>query len=656
MDQTILGLPFFEKNDISIHPRTRTLKLPNITLQLTERIHKDGKVSSLTPKKNLFLHSIQNYSVQPNTSEIITCSLSAESFPEGTVAIVEPNPRFEKQTGPPSDFPYMSTELRKYLKHFDRLENHHGILYRKFFDDTGRNFIRQYVVPQHLRNEVLYRVHNSKYAGHPGIAKTAELFRKHFYFPGFVEFLANYVKNCSSCLQIKPVKHQTLKTPLLSLATDKYYPGDMLQVDLVGKLPDSAGYTHILTAKDTFSKYLFATPLRNASAPNVAKQLFHIFMRSAYIPKVVLSDMGTAFTSRVMTELSRLLEIKLEYATVKHPQTVGSVERSHASLKQYLGIYENKIKRDWHQYVDLAVFVHNTAYHASIGCTPTFLFHGRQPHSQLDLRFDNKLLQTLETSYEFTSTLQDKMNEVFSLARDATITAYNKYRHFYDRKASAAPLKKHSFCLLLNPKLSNTNDHMGKSLTKWLPLYRVESVLTNSNYIVRKVGTNYTQCVHRIRLRPITPQYTVDDLSNINQSNFVPDPSTRHVSEPAIFDQALPDLLTDRMFTTADEVDDTPAVVFHYVPRRVPPAPPPAPPAPPAPQALLVPPPGLPQPLHALPPPEVPPNRDFPHEENHVDLPPVIYQARLDTSTVPLHDQHHHRFSFPPPQEHRFLQ
>ena len=76
MNQTILGLPFFEKNDISIHPRTRTLKLPNLTLQLTERIHKDGKISSLTPKKNLFLHSVQNYSVQPNTSEIITCSLS----------------------------------------------------------------------------------------------------------------------------------------------------------------------------------------------------------------------------------------------------------------------------------------------------------------------------------------------------------------------------------------------------------------------------------------------------------------------------------------------------------------------------------------------------------------------------------------------------
>ena len=55
-------------------------------------------------------------------------------------------------------------------------------------------------------------------------------------------------------------------------------------------------------------------------------------------------------------------------------------------------------------------------------------------------------------------------------------------------------------------------------------------------------------------------------------------------------------------------------------------------------------PPGLPQPLYALPQPEVLPDRDFPLAEKHVDLPAVIHQARLDTSTVPLQDQHHHSF------------
>ena len=202
-------------------------------------------------------------------------------------------------------------------------------------------------------------------------------------------------------------------------------------------------------------------------------------MRTSYIPKTVLSEMGTAFTAKVMTAMSKLLEITMQYATVKHPQTVGLVERTHASLKQYLGIYENKLKKDWHTYVDLATFVHNTSYHVSIACTPTYFFHGREPIKPLDVRFNLRTLQNLKTRYDFTRSMQDRMNEVFSAARDATITAYSKYRHFFDRKANAAALTKHRSCLLLNPKLSNVNDHIGKSLAKWLPLYRVEQTTHN---------------------------------------------------------------------------------------------------------------------------------------------------------------------------------
>ena len=59
------------------------------------------------------------------------------------------------------------------------------------------------------------------------------------------------------------------QTPLLSFATDKYFPGNMLQIDLVGMLPESAGFTFILTA-DVFSMNLFAVPLPRAGASNVA--------------------------------------------------------------------------------------------------------------------------------------------------------------------------------------------------------------------------------------------------------------------------------------------------------------------------------------------------------------------------------------------------
>ena len=130
-------------------------------------------------------------------------------------------------------------------------------------------------------------------------------FSENTFFPEFGELSIHLVKNCSSWVQTKPVKHAKLKPPLLYLATtDKYFPGEMLRIDLAGKLPETGGYTHILTAKDTFNKFLFATPLRNANAPNVAKQLFHTLMRASYLPKIVFSDMGTAFTYRVIIEIS----------------------------------------------------------------------------------------------------------------------------------------------------------------------------------------------------------------------------------------------------------------------------------------------------------------------------------------------------------------
>ena len=75
-------------------------------------------------------------------------------------------------------------------------------------------------------------------------------------------------------------------------------------------------------------------------------------------------------------------------------------------------ICENQYKQDCHNYVDLAVFIHNTSYHYSIGRTSTFLILGRELVTPLDLRFNNKLLQNLETRFTITQNLHDQMNGV----------------------------------------------------------------------------------------------------------------------------------------------------------------------------------------------------------------------------------------------------
>ena len=102
-------------------------------------------------------------------------------------------------------------DLKKYHKHNSRLTLEHGLLYRKFFDHTGKNYHEQLVVPKHLRTELLYRIHNSKMKGHLGIQKKTEReFRRKYYFLGFVDFLVRYINNCLTCEQDLTAEHCTI--------------------------------------------------------------------------------------------------------------------------------------------------------------------------------------------------------------------------------------------------------------------------------------------------------------------------------------------------------------------------------------------------------------------------------------------------------------
>ena len=43
--------------------------------------------------------------------------------------------------------------------------------------------------------------------------------------------------------------------------------------------------------------------------------------------------------------------------------------------------------------------------------------------------------------YDFTTQIQDDLNERFSEVRDSTLRAYYQYRQYFDRKVAAHPLK-----------------------------------------------------------------------------------------------------------------------------------------------------------------------------------------------------------------------
>ena len=152
---------------------------------------------------------------------------------------------------------------------------------------------------------------------------------------------------------------------------------------------------------------------------------------------------------------------------------------------------------------------HNTPYHQSLACTPSKRYHGRIPFTALDLKFSNPL--KCETKETDRAKLVDKVSQMYKQVNNNIHQVYHKYKKYYDRKAQALPLRVIDFTILLNPKLTTQSDQLAFNHFKWEDPFKVVKVLTNFNYIIRKVGTFRAQCVQRMRLCPFTPNALIPD-------------------------------------------------------------------------------------------------------------------------------------------------
>ena len=332
-------------------------------------------------------------------------------------------------------------------------------------------------------------------------------------------------------MKSKSVKEPQLRPPLQKIYDPCDGPEDLLEIDIVGPLPASNGFTHILTAVDVFSRYLFAVPLKRPDTHSVVRGLLSIFTKHAYVPKHILTDKGTAFTAELLSEIAKAADIHISHATIKHAQTIGMVERTHAKLKKILKISVNADRPQWDRYVDIAIMAHNTTYHDSLKCSPTEIFHGRTPYNPLDLQFRNAN-KPAETKCKDVNEILDKMNFIFRDNLDNIISAYHKYKMYYDRKARAQVLKANEFVFLLDPKYDSQTSKEEFKTFHWKGPYKVMKVLSDSNYIIRKVGTHQTQCVHRMRPRLFKPEFPIDDI-NVSKHLY---PDTERVEDTDIFD------------------------------------------------------------------------------------------------------------------------
>ena len=326
-----------------------------------------------------------------------------------------------KILGQPHDDVLLATDRR--YKHYkaneDRIILKDGLLFRKYYGETGCVKYYQILIPKQLVNEVLRNLHG-EFGKHPGITKTIIAYRKKYYYPNMAQLIKDWVMSCEQCFRESRINPRLARPPLQNPNEYITAPEDAMQIDLVPELPPSGGYENIVTAMDVFPRYLLAYPTSNQDTKTVVKLIINIMTQHAYLPTTLISDKGTAFTSHVIKEVAGVLGITLKHATTKHAQTIALLERSHASIKQALKIKTGERRSLWHKYVSIAVLNYNTSYHASIGCEPSRVFHGRIPYYILDLK---KGIRPEEIPPPYSQITQDVLEQ--------TETIFQKVRKYH---------------------------------------------------------------------------------------------------------------------------------------------------------------------------------------------------------------------------------
>ena len=141
----------------------------------------------------------------------------------------------------------------------------------------------------------------------------------------------------------------------------------------------------------------------------------------------------------------------------------------------------------------------------------------------MDLKLGIRPQQQPIPTSQIAQEVLEQTEMIHQVVRKNIMQAYIKCKAYYDKKASASKLKEADYVYILQPKA----DHQGSKIPftefRWIGPYTIEKVLPNNNYLVRKIGTNKTQVLHRMRMRQFTPHQPPADIT-VKPQEYKSDP------------------------------------------------------------------------------------------------------------------------------------
>jgi transposase InsO family protein len=126
---------------------------------------------------------------------------------------------------------------------------------------------------------------------------------------------------------------------------------------------------------------------RSHPCPNISVRLHGI-------PRKIVSDRGTQFTSKFWMSLQQAMGTKLDFSTAYDPQSDGQTERVNKVLEDLLRACVLTFDKNWESSLPYEEFSYNNNYQASIKMSSFEALYGRK--CQTPLLWSNVGEKTLE--------------------------------------------------------------------------------------------------------------------------------------------------------------------------------------------------------------------------------------------------------------------
>jgi IS30 family transposase len=160
---------------------------------------------------------------------------------------------------------------------------------------------------------------------------------------------------------------------------------EKIGMDFVVGLPRThVGYDSIWVIVDWLTKVAHFIPVKMTySGAKLAELYMSRIMYLRGVPKKIMSDRGSQFTTKFWKKLHGSMDTKLNFSSAYHPWTDGKIERTNQISEDMLRAYELKYGKSWDESLPYAEISYNNSYQASIQVAPYEALYGWQCRTPL---------------------------------------------------------------------------------------------------------------------------------------------------------------------------------------------------------------------------------------------------------------------------------